>query len=45
MQFEEFSDCVAWWNNRTENEQAWLVLRIPGEGERDSGMKPNGIPG
>jgi len=25
MQFEEFSDCIAWWNNREENEHAWKV--------------------
>jgi hypothetical protein len=23
----------------------WDNMRIPGEGERDSGIKPNGIPG
>ncbi len=25
MQFEEFADCVAWWNKREENPQAWKV--------------------
>jgi len=25
MQFEEFSDCLAWWNKREENEHAWKV--------------------
>jgi len=25
LQFEEFSDCLAWWNQRTETEQAWKV--------------------
>lgn len=25
MQFEEFSDCLAWWPERTENSQAWRV--------------------
>lgn len=25
MQFEEFSDCIAWWNNREENKCAWEV--------------------
>jgi type I restriction enzyme M protein len=25
MQFEEFADCLAWWNNREENERAWRV--------------------
>ncbi len=25
LQFEEFQDCMAWWNNRTENENAWKV--------------------
>jgi type I restriction enzyme M protein len=25
IQFEEFAGCVAWWNNREENEQAWKV--------------------
>jgi type I restriction enzyme M protein len=23
IQYEEFADCIAWWNNREENEQAW----------------------
>jgi type I restriction enzyme M protein len=25
MQFEEFADCLAWWNERAENERAWKV--------------------
>jgi type I restriction enzyme M protein len=25
IQFEEFSECVKWWNNREENESAWKV--------------------
>ncbi len=25
MQFEEFADCLAWWHNRVENDQAWKV--------------------
>jgi type I restriction enzyme M protein len=25
MRFEEFESCLAWWNNREENEQAWKV--------------------
>lgn len=25
VQFEEFSDCIFWWNNRVENERAWRV--------------------
>lgn len=25
MQFEEFADCIAWWENREENEFAWCV--------------------
>lgn len=25
MQFEELSGCVGWWNNRTEDQQAWRV--------------------
>ena len=25
MQFEEFADCLAWWDNRSENERAWRV--------------------
>jgi type I restriction enzyme M protein len=28
IQFEEFADCLAWWNNRVENERAW---RVPAE--------------
>jgi len=23
MQFEEFAECLAWWNDRKENERAW----------------------
>lgn len=25
MQFEEFADCLAWWERREENERAWCV--------------------
>ena len=25
MQYEDFADCIAWWNDRTENERAWKV--------------------
>lgn len=25
IQFEEFSDCIAWWHNRKENDRAWKV--------------------
>ena len=25
MQFEEFVDCMAWWENREENDHAWRV--------------------
>lgn len=25
IQFEEFEDCIKWWSNRKENEQAWKV--------------------
>ncbi len=25
LQFEEFADCIAWWDNRIENEHAWKV--------------------
>jgi type I restriction enzyme M protein len=25
MQYEEFADCLAWWNNRVEDERAWRV--------------------
>jgi type I restriction enzyme M protein len=25
MQFEEFAPCIAWWNDRAENDQAWKV--------------------
>lgn len=25
MQYLEFTDCIAWWDKRTENEFAWLV--------------------
>ena len=37
MRFEEFDACLAWWNNREENERAWKVqvsevLKYDGEG-------------
>lgn len=25
MQFDEFADCIAWWNDRQENENAWCI--------------------
>jgi type I restriction enzyme M protein len=25
LQYEEFADCLAWWENREENERAWKV--------------------
>ncbi|MBZ0283116.1 MAG: type I restriction-modification system subunit M [Anaerolineae bacterium] len=25
MQYEEFADCIAWWNNRIANDHAWKV--------------------
>jgi type I restriction enzyme M protein len=25
IQFEEFADCIAWWNKRGENDRAWKV--------------------
>jgi type I restriction enzyme M protein len=25
LQYEEFAECIAWWDNRIENEQAWKV--------------------
>lgn len=25
MQYEEFAECMAWWNSRTETERAWRV--------------------
>lgn len=25
LQYEEFADCIAWWDNRVENERAWKV--------------------
>ena len=25
LQYEEFADCIAWWDNREENEHAWKV--------------------
>jgi type I restriction enzyme M protein len=38
MQFEEFADCIAWWNKRKENERAWKVkardiLKYNGDGQ------------
>ena len=31
------------WNDLDEKQR--LLVRIPGEGERDSGVKPNSVPG
>jgi len=25
IQFEEFADCIKWWNKREENERAWKI--------------------
>jgi type I restriction enzyme M protein len=25
LQYEEFADCLAWWNKREENKRAWKV--------------------
>lgn len=25
LQYEDFADCIAWWDNRAENERAWKV--------------------
>jgi type I restriction enzyme M protein len=25
LQFEEFADCIAWWDNRVESERAWRI--------------------
>jgi type I restriction enzyme M protein len=25
MRFEEFADCISWWNRRVENERAWKI--------------------
>jgi type I restriction enzyme M protein len=25
IQFEEFADCIKWWNKRVENERAWKI--------------------
>jgi type I restriction enzyme M protein len=38
MQFEDFADCIAWWNKRKENQRAWRVsagdaLKYNGGGE------------
>jgi type I restriction enzyme M protein len=35
MQFEEFADCLKWWNKRKENERAWKV-------KADDVIKTNG---
>ena len=34
LQFEEFDDCITWWDNRVENERAW---RVPVQQLLDSG--------
>src|SRR5206468_3434076 len=25
LQFDEFTECMAWWNTRTDNDRAWKV--------------------
>jgi type I restriction enzyme M protein len=25
LQFDEFADCIAWWQNRKENDRAWSI--------------------
>jgi type I restriction enzyme M protein len=34
IQFEEFADCLSWWNQRKENERAW---RVPAERIAENG--------
>ncbi len=46
IQFEEFADCLAWWNHREENERAW---RVPVEQVIENGYNldlknPNATP-
>ncbi len=41
LQYEEFADCIAWWNNRSENDRAWKVpvdqvLKYDAEGRLSS---------
>jgi len=44
MQFEEFADCLAWWKDRKEGEQAWRVPEeeIAGNGYNLDIKNPNG---
>ena len=30
LRFEEFADCIAWWEHRVDNERAWKVSRRGG---------------
>ncbi len=44
MQFEEFEDCIKWWNKRKENERAWKV-KAAGVAENNYNLdikNPNG---
>lgn len=43
MQFEEFADCIAWWNNREQNEHSWKVLaeQVIGNGYNLDIKNPN----
>ena len=44
MQFEEFTDCLAWWKDRAEGERAWRVPaeQIAGNGYNLDIKNPNG---
>ena len=45
MQFEEFTDCLAWWKNRKENDLAWKVqaFDIIGNGCNLDRRNPNAV--
>ncbi len=45
MQFEEYEGCLAWWNNRNENEFAWKISadQFIGNGYNLDNRNPNAI--
>jgi type I restriction enzyme M protein len=40
IQYEEFADCLTWWNNREENAQAWRIDFAKLHGEAKAKAEP-----
>ena len=39
IQFEEFAECIAWWNKREENERAWKIPAMDLLEYNDDGLR------